>query len=82
MDTFYILNDVILERSDIYQLESFMLKKVFLFSKTVRAPVWIDSKNCSSNFYFVTLSVKSDWSRKNGERKHAYWTPQKLKYAE
>ena len=39
MDTFYILNDVILERSDIYQLESFMLKKVFLFSKTVRAPV-------------------------------------------
>ena len=77
MASFHILTDVIFVRSDIYQLKSAMHKKLFSYSKSGPAPVWLDSENYSSTFYLVILSEKIDCGRKNGEQKNAYWTPKK-----
>ena len=77
MASFHILTDVIFVRSDIYQLKSTMHKKLFSYSKSGPAPVWLDSENYSSTFYLVILSEEIDCGRKNGEQKNAYWTPKK-----
>ena len=42
MGNFHMLNDVTFVQSDIYQLESAMRKKLFSYSKTGPAPIWLD----------------------------------------
>ena len=53
MGTFQILTDIIFVWSDIYQLKSI---KVFSYSKTVPASIWLDSENYSRTFYLATSS--------------------------
>ena len=77
MVTFHILIDVILVRSDIYQLKSAMHKNAFSYGKTGLLLVWLDSKNYSRTFHLVTLSDEIDYGRKYEEQKNAYWTPKK-----
>ena len=70
MVIFHVFTNVICVRSDIYQLNSAMHKKVFSYSKTGPVPVWLDSENYSSAFYLVILSEEIDCGRKNGEQKY------------
>ena len=42
--------------------------------KSGTAPVWLDSKNYNSTFYLVTLSEETDFGKKYGEQKSAYWS--------
>ena len=44
------------------------MEKVFLYSKTDAAPVWLDSKNYSRTFYLATLSKEIIvWEKNQGK---------------
>ena len=64
-------------RSYIYQLKLAKHNKIFSYTKTNPAPVWLDYENYGCTFYLVTLSEETDCGRKNGEQNNAYWTSKK-----
>ena len=55
-----------------------MWKKVFSYSKTGSAPVWLGRTNYGNTFHLVNLREEMDWVENMKNKKNAYQTPKTL----